>query len=124
MTSDVYSAGGSDPRFPYPETENWQKAIGGHPVWTSADVQVTGAAPNRNFTMTITLHAEDRHNFNPGAADINTGVPDSANGVFEVTGQARQYTNYGELTRVVTWREAISQPAGRRSGYQPKPTPC
>lgn len=108
ITSDAYPAGGSDARFPYPETENWQKTIGAHSLWTSADVQVTGSAPNRTFTLTFTLHAEDRYNFNPGAADIATGIPDSDNGVFEITGLAHQYMNYGELTRVVTWTEGDS----------------
>ena len=26
--------------FPYPATENWQKAIGGHQIWISGDVKV------------------------------------------------------------------------------------
>ncbi len=108
MTSDAYAAGGSDARFPYPQTENWQKTIGAHPLWTSAEVQVVGTPPDRTFTMTFTLHAEDRYNFNPGAADIATGIPDSDNGVFEITGLAHQYMNYGELTRVVTWTEGNS----------------
>lgn len=108
MSSDAYAAGGSDARLPYPETENWQKTIGAHSLWTSADVQVVGNAPARTFTMTFTLHAEDRYNFNPGAADIATGIPDSDNGVFEITGLAHQYMNYGVLTRVVTWTEGDS----------------
>lgn len=105
VTSDAYSAGGSDARFPYPDTENWQKTIGGHNLWTSADVQATGTAPNRTFSMTLTVNVEDRYNFNPGAADIATGIPDSDNGVFEITGLAHQYMNRSQLTRVVTWRE-------------------
>ena len=105
MTSDAYAAGGGDARFPYPETENWQKTIGAHSLWTNADVQVTGTAPDRTYAMTIVVHAEDRYNFNPGAADIATGIPDSDNGAFEITGLAHQYMNYGQLTRVVTWRE-------------------
>lgn len=105
ITSDPYSMGGSDPRFPYPATENWQKAIGGHAVWSSADVTVTGTPPHREYTMTTTLHAEDRYNFNPNANDIATGIPDDVNGQFELTGLAHQYTNTGQVTRVVTWRE-------------------
>lgn len=105
ITSDAYAANGNDARFPYPATENWQKAIGGHNVWTSADVQVTGTAPNRSYSMQLTVNAEDRYNFNPGAADIATGTPDSDNGVFEITGLAHQYMNRGQLTRVVTWNE-------------------
>ena len=30
---------GSGNRFPYPATENWQKAIGGHSIWNSAQVR-------------------------------------------------------------------------------------
>ena len=105
MTSDTYPIGGADARFPYPATENWQKTIGGHSVWTSADVEAMGTGKDKTYTMTITLHAEDRYNFNPGAADIATGIPDSDNGVFEVTGLAHQYTNYSEVKRTVTWKE-------------------
>jgi WXG100 family type VII secretion target len=104
MTSDIYPVGSNDPRYPYPQTENWQKAIGYHPVWTSANVQVSGSGADATYTMTLTLHVEDRYNFNPGAQDIATGIPDSDNGVFEVTGLAHQYTNYSEVTRVVTWK--------------------
>ena len=68
-------------------------------------MQVAGSSPVRTYTMTITVHAEDRYNFIPGVADIATGIPDDDNGVFEVTGLAHQYTNYGEMSRTVTWRE-------------------
>ena len=105
ITSDAYNIGGKDARFPYPETENWQKALGGHNVWTSANVEATGEPPNRTYQMEITLHMEDRYNFNPGQSDIATGIPDSDNGIFELTGLARQYMNYGEVNRYVTWTE-------------------
>jgi hypothetical protein len=104
ITSDAYAMGGGDPRFPYPQTENWQKTIGAHIAWTSADVQATGTGPDRTYTMTITAHVEDRYNFNPGAQDIATGIPDSDNGTFEVTGLAHQYMNYSTVTRTVTWK--------------------
>lgn len=51
----------------------------------------------------ITIHAEDRYNFNPGAKDIATGIPDSANGRFELCGLAHQYMNYGRVTRSASW---------------------
>lgn len=112
ITSNPYSAGGNDKlnpdtaRFPYPTTENWQKAIGAYKFWTSSDVHVEmGADGKRHYRMEVTLHAEDRYNFNPGAADIATGVADSANGRFEITGLAKQYMNYGESKRVVEWVE-------------------
>lgn len=66
------------------------------------------------------LHAEDRYNFNPGAHDIKTGIPDAANGVFEVTGLAQQYMNYATLNRMVRWSgetfeaPSVSRVAARR----------
>lgn len=105
VSSDTYAIGGGDARFPYPDSENWQKAIGGHTAWSSADVTVSGTPPNRTYTMNITVHGEDRYNFNPGQSDIATGIPDSDNGVFEITGLAKQYNQYGQVTRTVTWTE-------------------
>ncbi len=96
------------PSFPYPKTENWQKAIGAHVIWISADVDVDVANGVPVFTMFMTLHAEDRYNFNPGAKDIKTGIPDSANGIFEITGLAQQYMNISTLDRKVVWSESSS----------------
>lgn len=93
-------------RYPYPDTENWQKAIGAHEIWNSAEVTVTppsSPSGKPTFTMKYTLHGEDRYNFNPGAHDIATGQPDSDNGRFEVSGLAKQYMNYGALDRNVSW---------------------
>lgn len=99
---------GSSAAFPYPATENWHKAIGGHLIWLSGRVAVTcKQAAEPLFELSMTLHAEDRYNFNPGAADIATGIPDSANGRFEMTGLAHQYDQFATLTRVVTWRGAL-----------------
>jgi hypothetical protein len=120
MTGSALAASARSPFFPYPQTENWQKAIGAHNFWISADVSVGGQGPMYDFAMDFALHAEDRYNFNPGAADIATGAPDAMNGVLEVTGLAEQYMNYSTLTRHVTWSgltvgrfEASSAP-GRR----------
>ena len=101
MTGSQIAVGNSD-KFPYPKTENWQKAIGGHQIWMSATVTVKPGDPP-SFSMRMTLHAEDRYNFNPGAEDIATGTPDAANGRFERTGLAHQYMNYATLERDVTW---------------------
>lgn len=95
-----------DPIYPYPETENWQKAIGRHDVWNSATVTVTppathGGSPS--YSMNYNLHFEDRYNFNRGNVDIATGKPDELNGRYEESGLAHQYTNYGSLKRDVTW---------------------
>ncbi len=107
ITSGTITVGGSD-AYPYPDTENWQKAIGGHPIWNSATVTVTppseqGGKPQ--FSMNYTLHAEDRYNFNPGQQDIATGVPDATRGKLEQTGLAHQYTQYATLNRDVSWTQ-------------------
>jgi hypothetical protein len=110
-------------RFPYPDTENWQKAIGGHPIWTSATVTVNppakpGAKPE--FSMRMTLHAEDRYNFNPNQEDIATGEPDALRGALELAGLAHQYTQYSTLERDVRWEQGnigkttTSEAPGRR----------
>jgi hypothetical protein len=110
MTGSALAATGGSAVFPYPATENWQKAIGAHNFWISAEVAVI-AAPLPRYVMHMTLHAEDRYNFNPEAQDIATGIPDSANGIFEVTGLARQYLNVSTLTRRVEWSGAAAGPA-------------
>ncbi|HMC67466.1 MAG TPA: hypothetical protein VKI65_21200, partial [Gemmataceae bacterium] len=106
MTSSAIAVGGKDPRFPYPETENWQKALGAHFIWISALVNATTTRPLPLFHMVWTIHAEDRYNFNPGAKDIATGTPDSENGIFEITGLAKQYMNYATLIRDEWWSGA------------------
>jgi len=93
--------------FPYPATENWQKAIGSHFIWLSGDVDVfedPKGVDEPLFKARMTLHAEDRYNFNPKAHDIATGIPDSENGEFERTGLAHQYDHFSELTRLLEWR--------------------
>jgi hypothetical protein len=84
--------------------QNWQKAIGGHSIWISANifVRVTGSRLP-TFTLHMTIHAEDRYNFNPGQKDIATKIPDEENGIFEITGLAKQYTQYGEYYHMESW---------------------
>lgn len=81
------------------ETENWQKTLGSFATWGSADVRIEGG----RATMEITIHAEDRYNFNEGESDIATGKPDNENGRFETLGWARSFRAHGALTRTVTW---------------------
>lgn len=98
-----------DAIFPYPQTENWQKAIGAHSVWISGSVDAQFDEAGKAATvyeLTFVIHAEDKYNFNPGASDIATGTPDSANGRFEVSGLAKQYMNFGTLTRHIKWSGA------------------
>lgn len=105
--------GDASPTQAYPVTENWQKSIGAYQQWSSADVQVDG----NTVTMTITVHAEDRYNFNRGQADIATGAGDNENGRFTELGWARPFDSYGEITRTVTWE------LGDDSSTQPSSTP-
>jgi hypothetical protein len=101
--------------FPYPSTENWQKALRSHVIWLSGIVTLTAVGSQRAYAVSMTLHAEDRYNFNPGAKDINTGIPDAANGVFEVTGLMQQYMNYSTLTRIVRWTgDTVDSPVASR----------
>ncbi|WP_155288342.1 hypothetical protein [Ralstonia solanacearum] len=107
ITGDTYPAG-SEPTFlPYPQTENWQKAIGAHFAWVSGKVRISIDPKNGKdrYTADIIIHMEDRYNFNPGAHDIATGAPDADNGIFEITGLAHQYTNRGHISRTLTWIE-------------------
>lgn len=128
MTGSALAAGSTSSAFPYPQTENWQKAIGGHNLWISANVDVKTNQPVGlpRFSMSMTIHVEDRYNFNPGAQDIATGIPDSDNGVFEVTGLAFQYMNYATLDRNVEWTASGShatsaQISSTTSGRQRQP---
>lgn len=113
VTGTAIPCGGpSSVRFPYPATENWQKTIGAHYIWLSAEVAVIAGSPRGplghtapRFSAFVTLHAEDRYNFNPGAADIATGIPDSDNGIFEVTGLAHQYDQFATLWKGIWWED-------------------
>ena len=110
ITSEGFSVGGTDGRFPYPATENWQKTVGAFNFWMSADVSISPQEDgNLKYTMNLTIHAEDMYNFNPGQADIATGTPDDVNGRFEVVGWAKQYMNYGEYTTKESWTAPASE---------------
>lgn len=101
-------------RFPYPATENWQKALGAHNFWISGTLAASAVPPAGftgppaldmvTFELELTIHIEDMYNFNPGATDIATGLPDGMNGTFEITRLAHQYLNWDEITRTVSWR--------------------
>ena len=112
IRTGTIGVGGGDSRYPYPATENWQKAIGAHTIWIEANVTVVVRAPEgtpanscpaggyeRVFHVDMTIHAEDMYNFNPGAADIATGTPDSANGRFEITGLGHEFLSTGTYAR-------------------------
>ncbi|MEZ4437389.1 MAG: DUF4157 domain-containing protein [bacterium] len=128
---------GNDGRYPYPATENWQKAIGGHTIWTEANVTVEfeelhdergggGGADEgegepepahfmRRFEVELTLHAEDMYNFNPTQADLATGIPDSDNGRFEQAGLGHEFLQTATLRSGFEF-EADTGPAVRAPG--------
>lgn len=110
---------GSDSLFPYPATENWQKAIGGHIIWLSGTVDVLDQKGEIWFELHMTLHAEDRYNFNPGQNDIATGIPDSDNGIFEITGLGNQFDQTAELRRIIKWKYGTLAKGGTSSVTRP-----
>ncbi|MBK8181375.1 MAG: hypothetical protein V9E94_04935 [Microthrixaceae bacterium] len=111
---------GSDSLFPYPATENWQKAIGGHIIWLSGNVTVSKQDGDVWFALDMTLHAEDRYNFNPGQRDIVTGIPDSDNGIFEITGLGNQFDQTAELRRIIKWKYGTLAKSGSSSANRPR----
>jgi hypothetical protein len=89
---------------PYPDSENWQKAIGGFQMWTSADVTVQKLKKNElKYTMKMTFHGSDLYNFNHGDADIRTGSSDDINGDFVIKQLANQFRQYGTYQQTITW---------------------
>lgn len=108
VTSEYFTVGNGG-IAPYPSTVNWQKAIGAHYLWISADVLVS-ADPQGDiwYSAAFVVHMEDRYNFNVGANDIATGIPDSENGAFELTGLAKQYTNFATVNRSFRWKKGDS----------------
>lgn len=106
MRSDAISVSSTDPNadYPYPRTEDWQKAIGGHAIWTGSEVTVTRLEDGRLLAeASITLHAEDRYNFNPDQQDIATGAPDALRGRLEQVGLAHQFTQTGTSELTTSW---------------------
>lgn len=83
----------------YPKTENWQKTIGAYYQWSSANVTIKDGM----VTMEITVHAEDKYNFNRGQYDIATDTPDNVNGRFEELGWAKGFETSGSVTRTISW---------------------
>jgi RHS repeat-associated protein len=83
-------------------TENWLKALGGHRIWGSAEVRYHSGTDEYWMDLTITM--EDFYNFNKGQADVHTGLPDDANGRFEVLGWAKSFYSRGSLQRSLKWK--------------------
>ena len=93
-----------DPVYPYPSSTDWQRTVGGMSMWTTTEVTATRQADGSvTVRQVTTIHGEDRYNFNPGQAAIDSGEPDSARGVLEESGLAHQYTQTGQTKRTTTW---------------------
>ncbi|MEO7447861.1 MAG: WXG100 family type VII secretion target [Humibacillus sp.] len=101
MTGDAH------PSTAYPESENWQKTIGGYQQWSSADVTVADG----QVSMQVTVHAEDYYNFNPNQSDIASGAGDNENGRFTEIGWAKPFPSSGEVTRTITWPVGTPPPS-------------
>ncbi len=84
---------GRDGRYPGPATENWQKTIGAHVIWFEADAHAKNIDGLLQFSADLTIHMEDRYNFNPGEEDRASGISDAYNCRFEVTDLAQEYMN-------------------------------
>ena len=85
------------------ETENWQKALGGHRIWSSGKLRFDQST--QTWTVEIEIEMEDFYNFNRGDADIATGIPDNSNGRFEQCGWAKSFFSRGKIRREFSWRE-------------------
>lgn len=89
-----------------PATENWQRTIGGHTMYTDTDVKVEGDT----VTATVTVYARDKWNFDRGKADKGSGTPDAVNGRFEELGWGKSFHSSGSLTRTYTWKVGEQPP--------------
>jgi len=116
VTSTLYAVGDGG-IADYPKTSNWQKTLGAHFFWVSANLVISANANGRlRYQADLTMHVEDRYNFNPGSKDVATGIPDSANGRFELSGLGKQYMHYATLVRHVTWESGSSLGTKKVSG--------
>jgi hypothetical protein len=104
IQSGLFTVSEDSYRFPYPETEDWQKAVGGFSFYVTAEIRGSTREDGLyQFIAEYTIHAEDRYNFNPGQKDIKTKEPDSTNGKFELTGHGKQFMQYGTFTKKISW---------------------
>jgi hypothetical protein len=82
-----------------PDSENWQKTLGAHSLWAHADVRTDGG----RATMRLVVTAEDYYNYNPGEADIATGIENDANRRFAELGWAAPFPTVSTLAVHVEW---------------------
>lgn len=82
------------PHTEYPTTEEWQKTLGGHVQWNSGDFVVEDG----QIKADLTVHSEDRYNFNRDQTDMATGAEDNVNGRFAELGWATSFRTEGEAS--------------------------
>lgn len=87
-------SGPAIPHTEYPETEEWQKTLGGHLQWSSGDFVVEDG----QISADLTVHSEDRYNFNRDQTDMATGAEDNVNGRFAELGWATSFRTEGEAS--------------------------
>ncbi|MEU7996183.1 RHS repeat-associated core domain-containing protein [Micromonospora sp. NPDC049060] len=97
-----------------PATERWQKTLGSFDIWASAEVTVTGDT----VAMRITIHAEDRWDFNKDAKDIATGISDNENGRFAELGWAKGFNSSGSMVKDVVWKAGSPKSATVTEPYR------
>ena len=93
----------------YPQTENWQRTIGGHSTFTETDIKVEGDT----VIATVTVNARDRWNFDRGKADAGSGTPDAVNGRFEELGWGQSFDTTGSMKQTYTWKVGEEPPVLR-----------
>ena len=87
-------------------TEDWSKTIGQYAYYSDSHLEVVGDT----VTLTTTVSAKDRWNFNDNAVDKASKVPDSENGRLEELGWAQSFDTSGSLTRTYTWKVGEEPP--------------
>lgn len=107
--SQGFSANGNSAEFPYPASEDWQKAIGAFNFYYKADLSSQSVKGGLKYTLNLTIYGEDKYNFNPGQYDIATGTSDNVNGRFEIVGWAKEYMQRG-AAKVKTIEWTVKQP--------------
>lgn len=92
-SSPTFSFHSKSTRLVGSATENWQKAFSVHRIWSMGQVTYNANACTLSADVIITM--EDFYNFNKGQVYIATGLPDDANGRFEVFGWAKSFFSRG-----------------------------
>lgn len=107
----MYAVGGQHEVIKGPKTTNWDRTIGAHQIWVSANIAVEVVAAKIVYAADVTFHMEDQYNFNPGQRDKRTHLKDEQNGMLELSGYGKQYMTYATFYRKLTWTSGDVQSA-------------